>query len=255
VAVTTNNTDNIDNREWLTPLDSGAMTSLDLSGNGLGIEGAKHVAEALKVHMLLCSCGLFWHRFHVHLSSSSIAVVCHYPQDMGGGALLYIETEQLVAFYAEHNPANVANVDAVLQRYSAQKIIDSCQEKYGMQPMTRSKAKGAILSANLLKNGIGVEQARALVIFLNEHPTLKSLCGNKGDETELDMSSKMKGAEDAIMLVGEIDNGATTSLNLGENDLGLEGAKVVTAFLPKCTYVPYYNEPLSPPVIPLDWYS
>ena len=68
---------------------------------------------------------------------------------------------------------------------------------------------GAILSVNLLVNDIGVEQARALVIILKEHSTLKSLCGNNGDETELDMSGKMSGAEDAIMLAAEtIDNEA-----------------------------------------------
>jgi hypothetical protein len=65
------------------------------------------------------------------------------------------------------------------------------------------------LSLNLLKNGIGVKQARALVIILKEHSALKSLCGNNGDETELDMSGKMEGAEDAIMLAAEIvDNEA-----------------------------------------------
>jgi hypothetical protein len=59
---------------------------------------------------------------------------------------------------------------------------------------------GAILSVNLLKNDIGVEQVQALVSILKEHPTLKSLCGNNGDETELDMSGKMKGATDIIRL-------------------------------------------------------
>jgi hypothetical protein len=50
---------------------------------------------------------------------------------------------------------------------------------------------GAILSVNLLKNSIGVDQAKDLVIILKEHPTLKSLCGSNGNETELDMSGKM----------------------------------------------------------------
>jgi hypothetical protein len=73
----------------------------------------------------------------------------------------------------------------------------------------------AIVSVNLLKNGIGVEQARALVTILKEHSTLKSLCGNNGDETELDMSDKMHGAEDAIMLAAEIiDNGALIKLDI-----------------------------------------
>jgi hypothetical protein len=85
------------------------------------------------------------------------------------------------------------------------------------------KNNGAILSVNLLKNGIGVEQARALVVILNEHSTLKSLCGNNGDETELDMSGKMNGAEDAIMLATEIiDNGALAKLDMSTNGIGAE---------------------------------
>jgi hypothetical protein len=88
---------------------------------------------------------------------------------------------------------------------------------------------GAILSANLLKNRIGVAQAEVLVSILKEHPTLKSLCGNKGNETELDMSGKMWGAEDAIMLIAEIvDNGALSYLSLSKNALlTKEAGKVI----------------------------
>jgi hypothetical protein len=89
---------------------------------------------------------------------------------------------------------------------------------------------------NLLQNRIGIDQANALAGILNEHPTLKSLCGNSGEETELDMSGKMSGAGDAIMLAAEIvDNGAMTSLNLSKNRLGAEGAKIIAAVLPECT--------------------
>jgi hypothetical protein len=108
----------------------------------------------------------------------------------------------------------------------------------------------AISSVNLLKNDIGVEQAGALVIILKEHLTLKSLCGNKGDETELDMSGKMKGNEDAFMLAAEIvDNEALTKLTFGDKQVvtmttkmteaNFSGklrsceAQIVAAFLPK----------------------
>jgi hypothetical protein len=98
---------------------------------------------------------------------------------------------------------------------------------------------GAISSVNLLKNKIGSDQAEALISMLKEHPTLKSLCGNRGDETELDMSGKMgelDSAGDAVMLVAEvIDNGAMTSLNLASNSLGVNGVACIAAFLPKCT--------------------
>jgi hypothetical protein len=94
----------------------------------------------------------------------------------------------------------------------------------------------AISSVNLLMNNIPMEQAKALASILKEHPTLKSLCGNSGEEAELDMSGKEIGAEGAIMLAPEIaGNGAMTSLNLAWNDFGVEGVKYIAAVLPKCT--------------------
>jgi hypothetical protein len=74
---------------------------------------------------------------------------------------------------------------------------------------------------NLLKNDIGVVQAKALASILKEHPTLKSLCGNSGKETELNMSGKQIDAWDATMLVPEIvDNGSLTSLDISNNKIG-----------------------------------
>jgi hypothetical protein len=64
---------------WLIHKDMGAMTSLNLASNMIGSEGAKHVAEALKVSVLL---RLFWYQFHAYLTNGSTAVVCHYPQNM-----------------------------------------------------------------------------------------------------------------------------------------------------------------------------
>jgi Ran GTPase-activating protein (RanGAP) involved in mRNA processing and transport len=100
------------------------------------------------------------------------------------------------------------------------------------------KDNGAISSVNVLQNGIRMEQAMALASILKEHPTLKSLCGNKGNEVELDMSNKGFGVAGAIMLAPEIiDNGAMTSLNLASNHLGAEGAKIVAVAIKvtKCT--------------------
>ena len=101
---------------------------------------------------------------------------------------------------------------------------------------------------NILKNYIDVEQANILLGILKEHPTLMSLCGNKGNETELNMSGKMDGAQDAIMLAPEIvANGALTSLNVSNNSLGrywdrrkgewisdITGVKALAAAIPKC---------------------
>ena len=111
-------------------------------------------------------------------------------------------------------------------------------------------ANGALVSANLLNNKIGVEQAQNLATILKDHATLKSLCGNKGDETVLDMSGKKMGAGGAIMLAPEIvANGALTSLNVSDNSLGgryegrgsnrkwisdMSGVKALAAAIPKC---------------------
>jgi hypothetical protein len=70
---------------------NGAMTSLNLASNRIGSEGAKHVAKAIKVSVLLW---LFWYQLYAHLTSGSTAVVCHCPQDMG--ALSYLDISNQV---------------------------------------------------------------------------------------------------------------------------------------------------------------
>jgi Ran GTPase-activating protein (RanGAP) involved in mRNA processing and transport len=86
---------------------------------------------------------------------------------------------------------------------------------------------GAISSVNLLTNKIGIHSAKILASMLKEHPTLKSLCGNSGDGTELDMRGKEISAEGAIMLAPEIaGNRALLSLNVASNNLG----KLVLAY-------------------------
>ena len=77
-----------------------------------------------------------------------------------------------------------------------------------------------MVSVNFLENKIGAEQAQNLATILKDHPTLKSLCGNTGDETELDMSGKKMGADGAIMLAPEIvANGALAKLAIRNNDI------------------------------------
>ena len=78
---------------------------------------------------------------------------------------------------------------------------------------------GALVSANLLNNDISAEQAQSLAGILKEHATLKSLCGNKGNETELDMSGKKMGADGAILFAPEIvANGALAKLTFGGDE-------------------------------------
>lgn len=85
-----------------------------------------------------------------------------------------------------------------------------------------------MVTVNLLNNNICAEQAQHLVTIMKEHPTLKSLCGNNGDETELDMGGHDMDTDGAIMIAPEIvANWALASLDLADNGLDAEDAKHV----------------------------
>jgi hypothetical protein len=84
---------------------------------------------------------------------------------------------------------------------------------------------GAIASVNLLKNRISVDQAKDLVNILKEHPTLKSICGLNGNETELNMRGKMNGAGDAIMLAAEIVGNVALSKLIFNGSTRIQGRK------------------------------
>jgi hypothetical protein len=93
----------------------------------------------------------------------------------------------------------------------------------------------AILSVNLLKNAIPVEQAQELVKIMQSKEKLITLCGLSGNEATLDFSNQGLGPGDAVLIANDIsDMGAMTSLNLASNSLGVEGAKIIAAILPKC---------------------
>jgi hypothetical protein len=95
--------------------------------------------------------------------------------------------------------------------------------------------KGALTTVNLVNNSIGIEQAQHFVTLLKEHPTLKSLCGNTGDETELDMSGKKMGSSDVTMLCPKIiGNMSLLCLSLADNSLGFapfDGCKALAQAL------------------------
>ena len=80
-----------------------------------------------------------------------------------------------------------------------------------------NRDNGALSSLNILKNNIGIEQAQAF-IKIKQKKRMITLCGLKGDETELDLSGKMSGAEDVLMLAEDIkDNRAMSKLTIGDS--------------------------------------
>jgi hypothetical protein len=94
----------------------------------------------------------------------------------------------------------------------------------------------ALVSANLLCNGIGTEQAAALAAVVKEHGTLVSVCGLRGSETAVDMSGKGLGAEDVVLLAGELASMEGTPklkvLNLSQNNIkGAEAGEALARAL------------------------
>ena len=105
----------------------------------------------------------------------------------------------------------------------------------------------ALSSVNMLNNGIGVEQANALVDIMKSKDNLKTLCGFSGDETELDLSSKRLTPGCAVLVANEVkNNGAVTNLDISNNRLGgyynayaewisdMNGIKALAAAIPEC---------------------
>jgi hypothetical protein len=86
-----------------------------------------------------------------------------------------------------------------------------------------SRDSGVLACANLLGNSIGVEQAQVLLKIKEAKPSLTTLCGLTGDETELDLSGKNLTSGCAVLLAPEIEaNGALASLDMDGNYIGDE---------------------------------
>ena len=82
------------------------------------------------------------------------------------------------------------------------------------------KDTGKLTSVNLLRNHIDLEQTNALVATLEQTENLKSLCGNTGVESELNMCNQL-GSYGAIMLAPEIvANPYLQDLDISNNNIG-----------------------------------
>jgi hypothetical protein len=222
---------------WITHQDNGALLSVNLLENDIGTDQAEVLAIILKEHPALKSlCGNKGDETELDMRGKEMGAegaIMLAAEIVDNRALMSLDlsSNKLTGNYGLGDMSGNTELSAVIRPNHTPDISFA-----GITALTNAiPDMGAISSVNLLLNEIGVDQAEDLVGILKEHPTLKSLCGNKGNETELDMSGKMRGAGDAIMLVPDIiDNGALTSLSLGSNGLGIEGAKIIAAVLPMC---------------------
>jgi hypothetical protein len=152
------------------------------------------------------------------------------------GAIFSVRKDALVSFYEQHDAQYADHTDQFLQEYSAQELVDWCQEAYGGSPTTTPKTKGALFYLNVGNNDIaatGVEELDKMVRGNRLRPVLE---GIPKSLTELDLHSRFLDDKDAVVVADAIkDMRAMTSLNLASNELGVEGAKIIAACLPKCT--------------------
>ena len=96
------------------------------------------------------------------------------------------------------------------------------------------KDMGAMKKIDISSNGLRAEGGKALAAGLKGNLVI----------TELNISSNRLGQNSeyghdtsGVVAIADAipDMGAMTSLNLASNSLGVEGAKIIAAFLPKCT--------------------
>eukprot|EP00935_MAST-01C_sp_MAST-1C-sp1_P001876 g1876.t1 len=180
-----------------------AMTSLNISSNRLKAEGIEHIAKAIRENGFLVSANLLNNSISIEQARNLAAILDGHSTLKSLCGNMGDETELDLSGW------DMGDDGAIML---APEII----------------ANVALVSVNALNNSIGAEQAHNLAAILKKHATLKSLCGNNGNETELDMSSRKMGVDGAIMLAPEVAaNGALTSLNVASNFLEAEGAKDV----------------------------
>ena len=177
------------------------LTKLDISNNQLGSVGASFLADAIKDHTTL---------ENLDISHNNIG---NNPIKIGAIALQSMLKKNTVLKEFDISFNELDNTDV---SYLAEGI----------------DVNSSLTSVNVLGNNISVEVAQKLAEILKAHPKLKSLCGNKGNETKLDMSGKDLGDIGAILLAPEIAaNKELVSVNILGNYIGAEQAQNLVKIL------------------------
>jgi Leucine-rich repeat (LRR) protein len=183
-------------------------TELDMSGRGLDPGDAVLLASDFEDN---CTLG------KLDLSDNEIGA---YSKE-GDGRAPWISTPEgsraiaaIVKSAAHLSELNVSNIN--LQVEGAAILVPALE------------ANGTLSSLNILKNDIGADQARVL-IKVKQDKKMATLCGLKGDESELYLSGKMNGAADAMLLGEEIKGiGGLCRLDVSGNHLCEEDGKYNT---------------------------
>jgi hypothetical protein len=254
------------------------MTSLNVWESNMGADGAKYIAAAIKDMRVLSTFtfGNITHRYEATMTTAMTELDLSGKMLGTSGAIMLLS-----AFLPKCTALSVLNLasnslggkvlpegwncstssldnELLIPEYThtdGRKQDQHPGRPDGLIALADAiKDMAAISSVNLLSNSIHIDQAHILVGILKAHPTLKSLCGNKGDETELDMRGRIwSGHErmDATMLVAEISNNAAMStvlvntfplpiqdikskaeLDFSGKELNIDDAIIIAALIP-----------------------
>merc|ERR1719387_2363987 len=172
------------------------LTSLNLSRNSIGAEGGAALAEALKVNMHVASLNLLGNNIGKDAVAELVAV---FQQHKTLKSLCGLKPDQTEADFSSK----------------------SLQPSDGMLLAADLKVNAVLASVNLLGNNIGMDAAAELAAVLQQHKTLKTLCGLKPEQTEADFSSKPLQPSDGMLLAADLKvNAVLTSLNLEYSSIG-----------------------------------
>jgi Ran GTPase-activating protein (RanGAP) involved in mRNA processing and transport len=208
--------------------DRRVLSVLSLKSNSFGVAGGKALAKGLKGNSAIKELNIANNQLtNCGRDMSGMIALADALLDMGALSVLSLKSNGLLNKESGKALADALKGNSILTELDISNNYDLYNSSskdgsgFAQELAAGIRESGAISSVNLLMNGIGADQAHNLASILTEHPTLKSLCGNKGDETELDMSGKRIGAGGAIMLAPEIiDNGALSVASVMGNRIG-----------------------------------
>jgi Ran GTPase-activating protein (RanGAP) involved in mRNA processing and transport len=249
--------------------DMRALAKFDISSNILCMAGAKALVAALEGNTIMTDLNLASNwlgcdqpQFYGSSDMSGVIALAEAIPDMG--ALLH--------FDISNNGLYAAGAKAIAEGLEGNQVVRQLNisvngmgkiSEYGHPDISGVAAladvipgMGALSIANVMGNHIGKEMLSKLQEIMRSKPNLISLCGIADDATEADLSGLRMDADDAIVLASELpDKRALTKFifsgydesesvtmettmtvaDFSDKGLGVSGATMLSAFLPKCT--------------------
>ena len=200
---------------------------MNLLANFIPNEQALQLVQAMDSHGTLRTlCGLRGDESELDLSKKSLGEGCmvllfNELRDYCTLTKLNLSDNHIAGCYGEPGVRAVAfalqNNSTIVELSLARNNLDA--ECLGIL-LPAICSNHTVTSLNLLGNKFPPEQVQELIRAMESHTTLTTLCGIKGDETELDLSNGGLGDGCAILLSSELNDHPTlTSLHVGCNGI------------------------------------